>query len=86
MKQQSSSKHESKKSSSAASKVATTAFSPQIKSKILAKWNKLASKDVDAMNGSTSMLAAKIQEVYNYTKAKAESECEEFKKVNMLRM
>lgn len=60
------------------------AFSPKIKSKIMAKWSKISESDVDAMNGSIEMLATKIQEKYSYPKVKAERECEEFKKANKL--
>lgn len=60
------------------------AFSPKIKSKIMAKWSKISESDVDAMNGSFEMLSTKIQEKYSYPKVKAERECEDFKKANKL--
>lgn len=60
------------------------AFSPKIKSKIMSKWSKISETDVDAMNGNFSMLASKIQEIYSYPKAKAEKECEEFKRANKM--
>lgn len=84
MRESATTEHELKKKQPVEKRASGTEFGPKIKSKIMAKWNKISESDVDAMNGNLSLLSAKIQDLYSYPKVKAEKECDEFRKANKL--
>ena len=50
----------------------------ETKGKIKEKFGKLSDADIEGLHGHMDQLSSKVQKVYAYDKAKAESECKLF--------
>lgn len=50
-----------------------------VKTKIKSRFSKLTDDNIDSLKGSLDLLSDKLQSVYGYAKAKADSELESFK-------
>jgi uncharacterized protein YjbJ (UPF0337 family) len=61
------------------------AFAPKIKAKILSKWKKLSEDDLESISGRFNLLSSKIQNIYECSIEKAESECNEFRNAHKIR-
>ncbi|NCN27633.1 hypothetical protein GW915_08675 [bacterium] len=51
---------------------------PEVKLKIKEKFSKLSDRDIDGVKGSIDKLTSKVENVYHYTKGKAQTECKPF--------
>jgi len=49
-----------------------------VKVKIKKKFNKLSDSDIDGVKGSIGKLTSKVEQAYNYSKDKAQTECRPF--------
>lgn len=53
---------------------------PEVRELIKMNWDKIDDEDIDALRGKWDLLSDKIQEVYSYSKERADQEMMEFKR------